>query len=166
VVSPLLPKISSSRQASGQLGWQRHERRQEKDPPFGSYDRPEGVGYLAIGVAVVVGWLSRATRSLFRGDPDTLPDDGAATGCGGCTCRSAARESCRNTRFKSTTTVGVRAASRVGTMSEPRPTARREWLLTVEDRWFPRALRIRPDLRNEEPTPTDVPERDQEGGRE
>jgi hypothetical protein len=51
-------------------------------------------------------------------------------------------------------------------MREPRPTARREWLLTVEDRWFLRALRIRPDLRNEEPTPTDVPERDQEGGRE
>jgi hypothetical protein len=61
--------------------------------------------------------------------------------------------------------VCVRAASRVGTMSEPRPTARREWLLTVEDRWFLRALRIRPDLRNEEPTPTDAPERDQEGGR-
>jgi hypothetical protein len=30
-------------------------------------------------------------------------------------------------------------------MSEPRPTARREWLLNVGDRWFLRAIRIRPD---------------------
>jgi hypothetical protein len=51
-------------------------------------------------------------------------------------------------------------------MSEPRPTARREWLLNVGDRWFLRALWIRPDLRNEEPTPTDVPERHQEDRRE
>ena len=39
----------------------------KKTPPFGSCDRPEGGGYLAIGVAVVVGWLSRETRIRGQG---------------------------------------------------------------------------------------------------